>query len=89
MRMQAHFLLPTFRVAIAWVSSDDPYTWKGYALAGSLLAANFVIAILYHQFFKYSYMTAYRMRSVLIAAIYRKVCLSLDHNNIRNTEEDV
>ncbi len=56
-----------------FVSGNDPYVWKGYFLAVVFLVINVVNAGIVHVFFKYSYLTAMRIRTAITTAVYRKV----------------
>ena len=60
-------------MVIGWVSSDDPYVWKGYTLAVVLLVVNIITALIVHNYFKAAYITGMRCRSIVTASVYTKV----------------
>ena len=63
-----------FRLIIDFVNTSDPYDWKGYFLAVSLLAVSILRSLTMQLNFKYGAILGMRIRTVVITAVYRKVC---------------
>lgn len=49
--------------------------WKGYVIALMLLIATTIQSLLNHAQFKYTFIVAMRIRTLLTSAIYRKVII--------------
>ena len=71
--LRTSFIVANCREVIKFVSGTDPYTWKGYVLAVTLLLVNIIQALATHTYFKYTYIAGMRARSAVITAVYRKV----------------
>ena len=61
------------RLLLAFITDGDPYTWKGYLIAVALFVVPTLQAILRQYWFKLNMIVGLRMRSIAIAAVYRKV----------------
>ena len=61
------------RFTIDFITGTDPYTWKGYLLAGIFLVLNVSKSALNQVYIKFVFSTALRIRTSLTTAIYRKV----------------
>ena len=62
-----------FRLLIDFVGRNDPNTWKGILLAFGMLLTNFTYTILINNFLYYGVLAGLRARSMVNAAVYRKV----------------
>ncbi|XP_055876896.1 multidrug resistance-associated protein 1-like isoform X2 [Biomphalaria glabrata] len=59
------------RLLIKFTSSDE-YMWRGFFYASMLLLVALVQSILLHQYFHATFLLGMRIRSTIIAVIYRK-----------------
>ncbi|CAH1793465.1 unnamed protein product [Owenia fusiformis] len=57
---------------IAFVGSGDPFLWRGYIYAVSLFVVSVFKSIMFQQYWHGCYVTGLRVRTAVIAAVYRK-----------------
>ena len=63
------------RLIIGFVSDPEEAAWKGYVYAALLFVVAMVQAAFLQQYFHRGYIVGMRMRTVLMAAVYKKVVL--------------
>ena len=63
------------RLMINYVSDPEEAAWKGYFYASLMFLAAVVQSILLHQYFHRGFITGMRIRTAVIAAVYKKVCV--------------
>ena len=73
------------RLLIDWVTSDDPYTWKGVFLAFVMLINTVISVLLFHWYANNCQVAGMRARTVLNAVVYQKVRLH-EHIYIRSSD---
>ena len=67
------FIFNIFRLLIQYVKDKDEPAWKGYFYTFLMFSAAVVQSILLHQYFHRCFVSGMRIRSGVIAAVYRKV----------------
>lgn len=60
------------RLLIQFTSSSE-YTWRGYFYTTLLLVVALIQSLLLHQYFHCTFLLGMRIRSTIIAVVYRKV----------------
>lgn len=63
----------TNRLMIDFVKDETHQSWKGYFYAVAMFMAALINSLINQQYFQHTYAVGMRIRSGLIAAIYRKV----------------
>ena len=58
---------------ISFIESGDSQIWKGLTIAGCMLVVNFTQSVLIQNFLFTASMAGMRARSIVNAAVYRKV----------------
>ena len=66
------------RLLIGFVESNDPLTWKGVVLAFALLLSCVFSALFIHMYLYFAWISGMRVRTIVNAAVYRKVNIVLD-----------
>ena len=61
------------RLIIEYINDESQPSWKGYMYVVSLFIAVEIRSILLHQYFKHCFTVGMRIRSGIIAAVYKKV----------------
>ena len=67
-----------FRLMIAFIHDRTQMVWRGYLYTVLLFVVAFVQSMMLHQYFHRCMVVGMRIRSALVAAVYKKVCLSVD-----------
>ena len=63
-----------FRALIAYINAGNVYTWQGVLLALGFVFVNFMSTICINYIFLLpGYMAGFRLRTIVTAAVYRKV----------------
>ncbi|XP_041363039.1 multidrug resistance-associated protein 1-like isoform X2 [Gigantopelta aegis] len=60
------------RLLIQFVKNKEEYVWHGYLYASALLVCAVVQSLILHQYFHSCLVLGMRLRTVIIAAVYRK-----------------
>jgi len=61
---------------IAFIHDRTQMVWRGYLYAVLLFMVAFVQSMMLHQYFHRCMVVGMRIRSALVSAVYKKVCLS-------------
>ena len=62
-----------FRLLIAFIHDSTQMVWRGYMYAILLFIVAFIQSMMLHQYFHRCMVVGMRIRSALIAAVYKKV----------------
>ena len=68
-----------FRLLIAFINDRSQMVWRGYMYAFLLFVVAFVQSMMLHQYFHRCMVVGMRIRSALVTAVYKKVCLPFIH----------
>jgi len=71
-----------FRLLIAFINDRSQMVWRGYMYAFLLFVVAFVQSMMLHQYFYRCMVVGMRIRSALVTAVYKKVCLSFINTNL-------
>ena len=66
-----------FRQLIRFTTDESVALWKGYVYAAAFFVVSIVQSVFFHQLFHISMTMGMRMKSALIAAIYKKVIFTI------------
>ncbi|CAG5119557.1 unnamed protein product, partial [Candidula unifasciata] len=66
------FVSPQLLRFLIQFTSSDEYTWRGYFYSSLLLIVALLQSILLHQYFHCTFLLGMRLRSTIIAVVYRK-----------------
>jgi len=61
------------RLLIAFIHDRTQMVWRGYMYAALLFVVAFVQSMMLHQYFHRCMVVGMRIRSALVAAVYKKV----------------
>ena len=62
------------RYLIQFTKNKEEYEWRGYMYAVLLMVTAMLQSLVLHQYFHSCLVLGMRLRSVIISAVYRKVC---------------
>ena len=65
------------RLMIQYVSDPEEAAWRGYFYAALMFIAAVIQSILLHQYFHRAFITGMRIRTAVVAAVYKKVLKAL------------
>ena len=68
-----YYTLVCDRLMIRYVSDLDEPEWKGYFYACLMFLTAVVQSLLLHQYFHRAFITGMRIRTAVVAAVYKKV----------------
>lgn len=63
-----------YRLLITFTEDTSEPDWKGYLYAGLLFVTAVIQSLFLHQYFHRCFTLGMRMRSAIVAAVYKKVC---------------
>ncbi len=63
------------RLMINFTSDESEPAWKGYVYAALLFIAAVIQSLCLHQYFHRCFVMGMRLRTAIIAAVYKKVCV--------------
>lgn len=67
----------TCRLLITYVKDKDEPVWKGYVYTAVMFTCAVIQSLLLQQYYHYCYVSGMRIRTGIIAAVYKKVvCMS-------------
>ena len=61
------------RLLISFTRDKADFVWKGYMYAAMLFTVAFVQSMILHQYFHRCFVIGLRIRTAIIASVYRKV----------------
>ena len=72
-QFKCHVHVDYSRLMVQYVHNEDEPEWKGYFYTALMFIAAVVQSIILHQYFHRCFITGMRVRTAVIAAVYRKV----------------
>ncbi len=63
----------TFSALIGFITSGDPYVWRGYLYVAGLFGASVLSVLFMQHSFNIGYTVGMRTRTAVITTVYRKV----------------
>ena len=76
---QTQYPVVFFRLLIQYTEDKSIYQWRGYFYACLIFLAAVVQSVIQHQHYHITTTVGMQLRTALIGAVYRKVCLSTHH----------
>ena len=64
-----------FRLMISFTQDENEPDWKGYLYAALLFFTAVIQSLFLHQYFHRCFTLGLRIRSAIVAAVYKKVCV--------------